>query len=90
MTLCFMSCNGGSGPSDAGLDADLGGFCGFSTAGPCTTNADCYAGGCSGQVCQSIEEDPIITTCEWRKCYDDEAFGVNCGCVAGNCIWQRE
>jgi eight-cysteine-cluster-containing protein len=102
-TLCIcalamfcMSCTADRNRADASVsdsgpdtDEELGGFCGFSTGGPCSTDADCYHGGCSGQVCQSTEEDPVITTCEWRDCYDDVAYNVACGCVAGSCSWLR-
>jgi eight-cysteine-cluster-containing protein len=45
-------------------------------------------GGCSGQVCQSVKEPPVITTCEWRDCYDPAPFGLQCGCVNGACRWR--
>jgi eight-cysteine-cluster-containing protein len=63
-------------------------FCGWSTFGTCETDDDCLAGGCSGQVCQSKNEEPVVTTCEWRECYDAEAYGVNCRCVSNRCQWR--
>jgi eight-cysteine-cluster-containing protein len=66
---------------------DKAGFCGWSTEGACQSDADCVTGGCSGQVCQSKDEEPVITTCEYRECYDENAYGVGCGCVAGKCQW---
>lgn len=68
--------------------ADSSGFCGTSTDGACSQDSDCIAGGCSGQVCQSAAEPPVITTCEYRTCYDASAFGVSCGCSSGKCRWQ--
>lgn len=65
-----------------------GTFCGRSTNGPCETDSDCLKGGCSGQVCQSVKEPPVITTCEWRDCYDPAPFGLQCGCVNGACRWR--
>ena len=65
-----------------------GGFCGHSTLGSCTSDADCRTGGCSGQVCESVTEPPTGTTCEWRQCYDDERHGVGCGCIDGQCAWS--
>jgi eight-cysteine-cluster-containing protein len=59
-------------------------FCGKSTEGPCTSDSDCITGGCSGQVCQSIKEEPIITTCEYRDCYNAENYGMKCKCVKGD------
>ncbi|GEM_PF-421980 len=68
---------------------DLGGFCGRSTYGSCKTNNDCETGGCSGQVCQSKKEERMATTCEWRECYDDEAYNIRCGCREGQCQWSK-
>ncbi len=62
-------------------------FCGISTNGPCETNDDCMISGCSGQVCQSVKEQRIITTCEWKECYDHKKYGVSCKCVDGKCKW---
>jgi eight-cysteine-cluster-containing protein len=67
---------------------DTAGFCGTSTLGACTTDSDCVTGGCSAQVCQAASEEPVITTCEWRDCYDSQSTGVGCGCVAGKCQWH--
>jgi len=64
------------------------GFCGSSTNAACTTDDDCMTGGCSGQVCQGINEEPIVTTCEFLECYNDEAYGVSCGCLEGKCAWN--
>ncbi|MEM4389602.1 MAG: eight-cysteine-cluster domain-containing protein [Candidatus Micrarchaeia archaeon] len=63
-------------------------FCGYSTNGPCAADVDCIRGGCSGQVCQSRTEKPVITTCEYRECYEAERYGLACRCVAGACRWS--
>ncbi|MEM0468783.1 MAG: eight-cysteine-cluster domain-containing protein [Pyrobaculum sp.] len=63
------------------------GFCGISTNGPCESDADCLRDGCSGQVCRSVREEPVVTTCEWRDCYDAEKYKVACKCVNGMCQW---
>jgi len=63
------------------------GFCGWSTNGPCQNNDDCIVGGCSGQVCQSKNEPPVVTTCEYSDCYDRIAYGVACKCVENKCKW---
>ncbi|MFB6075943.1 MAG: eight-cysteine-cluster domain-containing protein [Candidatus Aenigmatarchaeota archaeon] len=64
------------------------GFCGSSTQETCSADADCVAGGCSGQVCQSKNEESIISTCEWKECYDNEKYGLSCQCVEGKCQWN--
>ena len=62
-------------------------FCGFSTYGICKTDKDCIVGGCSGQVCRSVNEESVITTCEYRECYDASKYGLSCKCVKGKCQW---
>jgi len=37
------------------------GFCGVSTGGPCSSDKDCVRSGCSGEVCQSKLEEPVVT-----------------------------
>jgi len=63
-------------------------FCGTSTRGQCSSDVDCITGGCSGQVCQSRSEEPVITTCEYTECYNAQAYGVTCGCVNNKCQWR--
>jgi eight-cysteine-cluster-containing protein len=62
-------------------------FCGWSTEEPCSDNSDCLEEGCSGQVCRSIEDEPVTTTCEYKRCYNNEAYGLACSCVEGKCQW---
>ncbi|MCI0503819.1 eight-cysteine-cluster domain-containing protein [Candidatus Micrarchaeota archaeon] len=71
-----------------GTEIPNSGFCGTSTLGACSSDLDCISGGCSGQVCQSATEPGAITTCEYRECYNAQAYGVSCGCAAGKCRWR--
>jgi eight-cysteine-cluster-containing protein len=64
-------------------------FCGWSTYGKCSSDSDCTAGGCSGQVCQSKYEEPVITTCEWKDCYDASKYSLKCRCIDGRCQWSK-
>lgn len=64
-------------------------FCGWSTYGECSSDSDCLAGGCSSQVCYSKNEEPIVTTCEWRDCYNADTYGVSCKCVENKCQWTE-
>ncbi len=64
-------------------------FCGWSTQGNCSTDADCTSGGCSGQVCQSTFEEPVMTTCEYKECYNADLYGMECKCVEGACQWSQ-
>jgi len=62
-------------------------FCGWSTNASCSTNTDCDAGGCSGQVCQNTTEEPAVTTCEYRDCYNAANYSLECACAEGKCQW---
>jgi eight-cysteine-cluster-containing protein len=75
------------------------GFCGNYTNGPCSSDSDCITSGCSGQICQSVQEEPVITTCDYRDCYDAVKYGMECKCMgsptataagnAGKCMWTK-
>jgi len=64
------------------------GFCGTSTLASCQTSDDCVKGGCSGQVCQSKNEEPVITTCDIRDCYNGAAYNLKCQCFENKCQWR--
>ena len=64
-------------------------FCGQSTGGRCLTDSDCVQGGCSGEVCQSKDEESIITPCVFRECFDAEAYNRQCKCVNEQCQWYK-
>lgn len=56
-------------------------------SGSCATDSDCVKGGCSGTICQSAGEEPVITTCEWQEkyqCYQ----AVSCVCMNTKCQWS--
>lgn len=55
----------------------------------CNSDADCMAGGCSGQLCHHVD-NALATTCEWLPeyaCYEDEI--TTCGCIDGTCGWAQ-
>lgn len=64
------------------------GFCGWSTDGSCNDDRGCTVGGCSNQVCQSKNEEPVITTCEYAECYNAESYNVECKCINKECKWD--
>jgi len=71
------------------IDSDLAGnFCGISTLGECSSDSDCVTGGCSSEICQSKNEEPIITTCEYKDCYKAVNYGLKCGCSTKKCQWR--
>ncbi|MCD8507849.1 MAG: hypothetical protein LRY42_00380 [Candidatus Pacebacteria bacterium] len=55
-------------------------------------NPQCRISGCSGHICESVDEPSYATTCEWREeyaCYKQD--GVTCGINAqGVCGWIPE
>lgn len=63
-------------------------FCGTSSEDPCETNEDCITGGCSGSICQSKNTEPTFTTCEYRDCYNAEAYKMECKCAENKCKWN--
>jgi hypothetical protein len=48
----------------------------------CTTDADCVAGGCGGELCYNPAFTGGASTCECVQ-----PTGVSCGCVNGKCAW---
>jgi len=52
----------------------------------CSSDADCFQTGCSGQICAAEER---LTTCEFREefaCFQDPAI-TTCGCEDGRCAF---
>ena len=64
-------------------------FCGTSTEAVCQVNSDCVTGGCSGQICQGVNEEGTITTCEALACYNAKKYNVQCGCFNEKCQWKN-
>ena len=71
------------------VEPPIEGFCGTSTLGACSMDSDCVKGGCSGQVCQSKDEEQLATTCEYRDCYNDKDYGLECKCESDKCKWTQ-
>ncbi len=46
----------------------------------CSRDADCTAGGCSGEICAA---EDMVSTCE--ELSEDPAGA--CGCLDGQCVW---
>ncbi|MCS7118514.1 MAG: eight-cysteine-cluster domain-containing protein [Archaeoglobaceae archaeon] len=63
-------------------------FCGKSTFAYCEKDDDCKIGGCSGNFCMGVGEE-IVTTCEYRECYDYLKYNMGCKCVYNRCQWKR-
>jgi len=63
-------------------------FCRKSTYSECQSDDDCIVTGCFNQICQSKYEEMIVTTCEFRECFDASKFGVSCKCIDNMCQWK--
>lgn len=68
---------------------DLGDFCGTSTYAECDSDVDCIRGGCSGEICQSAHQEPVITPCWWRDCFDTDKHKTFCLCMNHKCQWWK-
>jgi len=60
-------------------------FCGISTSGSCTSDEECTITGCSAEICQSVNEESMISICEWKDCYNNANH--ECNCVDNQCKW---
>ena len=55
----------------------------------CSIDADCAAGGCSGQICGKKDAvKDIITTCEFKEEYGCLKL-TSCGCENKKCMWKE-
>lgn len=55
----------------------------------CVTDKECGVGGCSGEVCTTLEKaEEIITPCIWRPEYGCLKL-TSCRCTKGNCNWEE-
>lgn len=55
----------------------------------CDSDSDCITGGCSNTICMPKDQEPIMTTCEYKEeydCYND----IECRCIAGECGWDKD
>lgn len=62
-------------------------FCGSSTYSDCNIDNNCKVGGCSGQICGATSEE-LISTCEYKDCYNYEFYKYECKCVDQKCQWS--
>jgi hypothetical protein len=58
------------------------GMCIKNSNDSCSTDADCVAGGCGGELCYNPTFGGGASTCECTQ-----PTGVSCGCVNGKCNW---
>jgi len=58
------------------------GMCVKNSFESCSSDADCVAGGCGGELCYNPAFGGGVSTCECVQ-----PSGVSCGCVNGTCAW---
>jgi hypothetical protein len=63
----------------------VNGGCAKSSGDTCSTDADCTAGGCGGELCYNPAMGGGISTCECTT----PTNVTGCGCVAGKCSWYK-
>lgn len=83
-----ISVESGSVESSSFTEVLKEGFCGRSTMSYCINDLDCVRGGCSGSICQAKTDEQVLTTCEYRECYNPELYSLSCSCVDSRCQWS--
>lgn len=55
----------------------------------CLTDKDCGVGGCSGEVCTTLEKSKeIVTICIWLPEFECLRL-TSCRCTEGKCGWEE-
>jgi eight-cysteine-cluster-containing protein len=71
-------------PALAKTDPVYPSFEGVDYKNACKVDADCFTGGCAGEVCSA--QNDIVSACDIPPLKPQHA---SCGCVDGECIWYR-
>lgn len=66
----------------AGGRLPASGLCVRNAGDACTSDLDCQAGGCGGELCYNPAVSGGASTCD---CSTPD--GPSCGCVSGTCMW---
>lgn len=66
---------------------DVGGAASSSSAAERFVSAECQVGGCSGQICQGIDEEPAVSDCMYRPAYECYKTGRCERQADGRCGW---
>ncbi|MFW6312031.1 MAG: eight-cysteine-cluster domain-containing protein [Nanoarchaeota archaeon] len=62
-------------------------FCGISTNEECELDIDCVTSGCSQEICKGKYTEEIISTCDYKECYNNNEYGYECKCLNNECKW---
>ena len=71
------------------LDDYEGEFYGSSTNYPCEVDEDCLVSGCNNEICQSTEEEEMMSACLFPEQPLPQDLGYSCGCFEGECQWGK-
>ena len=89
--LCTLFCENGFATDERGCEicvcaeedrTPATGMCIKNSNDSCTSDADCVAGGCGGELCYNPASGGGVSTCECTA-----PTGPSCGCVDGRCSW---
>lgn len=85
-----LACGGGQTccqPWQPAGDRDpVEGVCIRNSNDACETDADCFTGGCGGELCYNPALGGGFTTCDCTA----PTTPTGCGCVAGQCTWYAQ
>ncbi|VVC72122.1 Uncharacterised protein [uncultured archaeon] len=81
--MLLLGCIGGNAPTPAPATPAPSPSATPGAGLECSTDSDCMATGCSGQLCANRS---ISTTCEYRREYACYRL-TSCGCSGGKCVW---
>lgn len=62
-------------------------FYGSSTYYACEVNEECMVSGCNNEICQSTQEEEVMSICIFPEQPLPKDLGYSCGCFDGKCQW---
>lgn len=65
-------------------------YYGRPTYGNCQTDDDCIFGGCNAEICQSRNEESIVSICLAPEKPTPKQLGYQCRCIVNKCQWSKE
>ena len=74
---------------DGLVDEESDEFYGSSTNYPCEVDEDCFASGCNNEICQSTQEDEMMSACLFPEQPLPQDLEYSCGCFEGECRWGK-
>lgn len=59
----------------------------YPAKGYCASSEECVTDGCSSQICRSVYDESVVTTCEVTNSKRDESY--KCNCITSKCQWIK-